>query len=115
MAFLLGLLSIMWTETDYGTFNPSALTGFRTELADKLSISPPRPPPSSPSLLLVGSDFGARLDAVAHISFEVKQAAMTAPAALSLAVAVTGVLGFMVRPSLSPLPLVGSAFQERWR
>lgn len=33
---------------------------------------------------------------------------MTAPAALSLAVAVTGVLGFMVRLSLSPLPLLAA-------
>lgn len=35
-------------------------------------------------------------DAVAHISYEVKQAAMTAPAALTVAVAATGVLGFLV-------------------
>lgn len=41
MAFLLGLLSIMWTETDYGTFTPSALAGFRMKLADKLFPSPP--------------------------------------------------------------------------
>lgn len=35
-------------------------------------------------------------DAVAHISFEVKQAAMAAPAALTVAVAATGVLGLVV-------------------
>jgi hypothetical protein len=42
-------------------------------------------------------------DAVAHISLEVRQAAISAPAALITAVAATGALGFLVRLSASIL------------